>query len=166
MHTYGSIVASAIILLFASAAYSAPAQAESYRQNEQHKQHKQKKQHKKHAGERRVAQEHHGAQKREYSSRGGHQGGHKAKHHGHGERAHGKSHNHSKHYKRQYARSHYSHPPHRTVSWYVNLGLTPGYSNANQSVYFRWDDYENQCFRVEERRDRTVWVEVPSYKCF
>lgn len=54
--------------------------------------------------------------------------------------------------------------PRTDVSWNINVGWTPAYPNHGHGIYYQ-RRANGQCFRVEERVDRTVWIEVPYYKC-
>jgi|GEM_PF-1351357 len=54
------------------------------------------------------------------------------------------------------------HKSHSNVHW--NIVVDVPVQQYRQYSYYQWGR-GGECFRVDERADRTVWVEVPYYKC-
>ncbi|WP_139309739.1 hypothetical protein [Teredinibacter haidensis] len=158
MKTYCTIIAAAIVLVFASVANAAPDNGREHRSsNEQRGQsHRQDKapgavQHKPHHRVERHVEQH---RRRDlaHAKRDSHR---REVHRQHLDRKYSRAYRHNDH------RNH--HKSHNRVIWNVNLDLSPSYQNRTW-IYFQ-RDYNGQCFRVEERPDREVWIEVPHYKC-
>jgi len=62
----------------------------------------------------------------------------------------------------------YTPPKHhhkQDIYWDVNLGYYPQYKRPNYGSRIWYQRRHGQCFRVEDRKHRSVWVEVPYYKC-
>lgn len=176
MKTYCIAVAAAITLIFASAA-DASQRHDDDRKRDGYSQHGKRGKEESRDRSRHDRQERHVKQERH------------ERHERHDKRDHRKDYAHQDrrdHNKRDYHKDNRHHPkPHRPVerhvyhhdkhhhshsdvNWLINLDLTP-YARAHRYSDGHYIYYQRRaggrCYRVEERYDRTVWIDVPFYKC-
>lgn len=178
MKTY-CLIAAAITVIFATAANATPRPEQgahhgdrSHRQQDDKRQHNTDRGHAKDYGDRSQVAKNRNDHRQDNHRRDGDRGHsqHRRVEKKHVVKQHRAPHNsrreqHRNVYKyNTHAKKHHSR---NDVNWLINVDLGSYYSEPaypSHRIYYQRRQ-GGQCFRVEERSDRTVWVEVPYYKC-
>lgn len=186
MKTY-CLIAAAITLIFATAANATPrpehgspnADRGSHSQRGDKRQHSTRRGHAKDQGDRSHAANKRSSQReggnyRDNDRRDGHRGRSPSRHREKKQVVKHQQHhtqNRSRHVPQRRSHEHKNHNKkhhsHNDINWLINVGLGSYYTEPaypSHRIYYQRQQ-GGECFRVEERSDRTVWIEVPYYKC-